>query len=263
MGYLIGGNDGLYIAFFLSLAMNFFSYFYCDRFVLSTYKAKPLPEDKFSHVYKMVGELAKEYNIPMPKLWYIETSVANAFATGRNPEHGHVAVTQGILDILDPRELRGVLAHELGHIKNRDILVSSIAVTLASAIGILANTMRWSSFASQEQRSNGLSVLIVSLIMPIAASLIHLGISRSREYLADESGAHASQDPLALASALQKLENSVKQINLTPKTAQQATAASLFIVYPFTKTSLNNLFSTHPPMEQRIARLQEMARQRR
>jgi heat shock protein HtpX len=259
IGYLLGGQTGVIIAFLFSLIMNFSAYFFSDKYVLQAYQAEPLNQERYPELYKMVEELAKEYDIPVPKIWFVPSSIANAFATGRNPENGHIAVTAGILEILEPHELRGVLAHELGHIKNRDILVSSIAATIASAIGMLANSMRWQGFA-QGERGGGLSALVIALLMPFVASIIHLGISRSREYLADESGAHACHDPLALASALRKLELSVKRAQLVPENPAQATAGSLFIVYPFSGETLNSLFSTHPPMEERIARLQQMAK---
>lgn len=257
MGYWIGGQVGVLIAFVVSLIMNFSSYFFSDKIVLKAYNAIPLDQNRYPNIYNIVGELAKDYQIPMPKLWLVPTNVANAFATGRNPKHGNVAVTEGILSILNDRELRGVLAHELGHIKNRDILVSSVAVTIASSIAMLANTLKWSSYAQGNRDSRA---ILIAIVMPIAASLIHMGISRSREYLADESGAHAGKDPLALASALQKLESSVKRGGLVPQNPSQAAMGSLFIVYPFTTGSLMNLFSTHPPMEQRIKRLVEMSK---
>lgn len=257
MGYLIGGETGAFVAFLASIAMNFASYFYSDKYVLKAYNATPLDQNRYGYIYQMVGELAKEYQIPMPKLWYVPTEVANAFATGRNPAHGNVAVTDGILQILEPNELRGVLAHELGHIKNRDILISTVAVTIAGAIGMLANTMKWSAYAKGERDSKA---LLIALAMPFMASLIQLGVSRAREYQADESGAHACKDPLALASALKKLESSVQRARLVPSSPRQAALASLFIVYPFTTGSLNDLFATHPPMEQRIARLIQMSK---
>lgn len=257
MGYLFGGQTGAFIAFLASIAMNFASYFYSDQYVLKAYNATPLDKERYGYIYQMVAELAKEYQIPMPKLWYVPTDVANAFATGRNPEHGNVAVTEGILQILEPNELRGVLAHELGHIKNRDILISTIAVTIAASIGMLANSMKWSAYAKGESNSKA---LLISMAMPFMASLIQMGVSRSREYQADESGAHACKDPLALASALKKLEGSVNRARLVPSNPKQAATASLFIVYPFTTGSLNSLFSTHPPMDQRIARLVQMSK---
>lgn len=260
MGYLLGGQMGVVIALVLSIGMNFYAYFQSDKYVLKAHQAIPLDPIKYKQIYQLVEELASEYKIPMPKLWLIPTNTANAFATGRNPEHSHVAVTEGILKILNQRELRGVLAHELGHISNRDILISTIAVTLAGAIGILAYSMRFQAMTRSRERGGGLAALLIALILPVAASIIHLGISRSREYLADESGACVSEDPLALASALEKLEASIQQTQPVPKSSAQATTASLFIVYPFSAKTLNHLFSTHPPMEERIARLKEMAR---
>lgn len=257
IGYFIGGQTGVVIAFLASVAMNFTSYFYSDQYVLKSYQATPLDKQRYGYIYQMVAELAQEYQIPMPKVWYVPTQVANAFATGRNPEHGNIAVTQGILDILEPNELRGVLAHELGHVKNRDILVSTIAVTLAGAIGMLANTLKWNSYAQGNKDSRA---LLIAMVMPFIASLIQMGVSRSREYLADESGAHACKDPLSLASALKKLQSSVNTARLVPANPKQAAIASLFIVYPFTGGNLANLFSTHPPTEQRIARLIQMSK---
>jgi heat shock protein HtpX len=267
MGYFIGGETGVLIAFVFSLALNFWSYYNSESFALKAHSAQPLNRNQFPEVYQIVQELANDYKIPMPKLWYIPTDIANAFATGRNPQHSSVAVTQGILEILNPRELRGVLAHELGHIKNRDILVSSLAVTLASAIGMLGNSIRFSSYSQGPDSQGdggrgGLGVILAAIFIPIAASLIHLGISRTREYLADSSGAHTCKDPLALASALKKLEQSVKRAQAAPANAAQATTGSLFIVYPFTAKTVMNLFSTHPPMEERIARLEQMAKEK-
>jgi heat shock protein HtpX len=200
----------------------------------------------------------------MPKLWLINTPMANAFATGRNPKHASIAVTTGILDLLDKEELRGVLAHELGHVVNRDILVSSIAATLAASIGYLANWLYWSAiFGGNRDRRNGstgpIAMMIISFLVPIAASLIQLAISRSREYLADETGAKCCHDPLALASALKKLQQNVPRAHLDQNNASQASTAHLFIVNPFTADSfLISLFSTHPPMKQRIERLERM-----
>ena len=263
MGYWIGGNTGLIFAFAISLLMNFITYFYSDKIVLKLYGAKPLDQDKYKNVYAIVEELAENAKIPMPKLWYINTVMANAFATGRNPEHASVAVTQGILEILDEGELRGVLAHELSHVRNRDILIATIAATVAMAIAYLADMLRWSAiFGNRDSRNkNGhWSAIIVALLMPIAASLIQLAISRSREYLADETGADISHDPLALASALEKLEYNAKSKKVAPVSNAQASTASLFIVYPFSASGLIALFSTHPPMKKRIERLRAMAR---
>lgn len=266
MGSWIGGSTGLTVAFAIALLMNFITYFYSDKIVLAMYGAQPLDEQKFANVYDMVRDLCYQAQMPMPKLWYIPHAMANAFATGRNPEHASVAVTQGILDLLDEHELRGVLAHEISHIKNRDILIGTIAATLATAISYLANMLQWAAIFSvgsrngDKDRSGGFGALITAIIMPIAATLIQLAISRSREYLADETGAHTCHDPLALASALEKLQRGAQRNPVEPSTPAHATAASLFIVYPFSGKGLAHLFSTHPPMEKRIERLRAMAR---
>lgn len=265
LGFWLGGYEGVYFAFIFSLLMNFLVYFYSDKIVLKMYRAKPLDSEQYDFVYDTVSELASEMKIPMPKLWYLPTPMANAFATGRNPQHASVAVTQGILDILDASELRGVLAHELSHVKNRDILIGTIAATIATAIGYLAHMIRWSVIlggrGGDRDRNGGgiLGALLVAIIMPIAATLIQLAISRSREYLADETGANASHDPLALATALEKLHNNAKIQNLKPESTAHTSTASLFIVYPFSGKGWLTWFSTHPPMEKRIERLRKMA----
>lgn len=269
IGFLAGGQNGLIIALIISVLMNFFSYFFSDKLVLAMYGAQELDKTKHAKIYDMVYDLSKNAQIPMPKLWYIDTDMANAFATGRNPEHGSVAVTRGILDILEDHELRGVLAHELSHIKNRDILIATVAATIATAIGYLANMIQWAvifgglSGKNDENKSNGFGALIVAIIMPIAAMLIQLAISRSREYMADETGAKISYDPLALASALHKLSMGTKIHHTEPTSPAQTATASLFIVYPFSGSGWINLFSTHPPMEKRIEKLQKMAMARR
>lgn len=267
IGGLIGGNQGIITAFIFSLAMNIFAYFFSDKLVLKMYNAKPLDPIKYDWISDIVKELAQKTNMPMPKLWLIETPMANAFATGRNPKHASVAVTTGILGILNKEELRGVLAHELSHVTNRDILISSIAATIASAIGFLANMTKYAALWGGSTDSQGnkrgpnpIILLIVAILMPIAASLIQLAISRSREYLADESGAEISHDPLALASALKKLQNNVAQAHFADNDTLHATTAHLFIVYPFSGRGLTALFSTHPPMQKRIERLMEMHR---
>ncbi len=262
-GYWIGGNDGIYFAFILSLIMNFVTYFYSDKIVLRMYGAQPLHEEQYDFVYDMVREIAQTMDMPMPKLWYLPTDMANAFATGRNPKHASVAVTKGILDLLDHHELRGVLAHELSHVKNRDILVGTIAATIATAIGYLAHMLRWSVILGgrgSRDRGNGFGAILVAILMPIAAMLIQLAISRSREYLADETGAETVHDPLSLASALEKLHHQAKTQKLQPQSPAHASSASLFIVFPFSGTGWLSLFSTHPPMEKRVARLRKMAR---
>lgn len=260
MGHWIGGNAGLIVAFSIALLMNFLVYFYSDKLVLKMYGAQPLNKETFSHVYDMVDELCSNAHMPMPKLWYISTPMANAFATGRNPKHASVAVTKGILELLDDHELRGVLAHELSHVKNRDILVATVAATLATAIGYLADMLYWSTLLGgrDRNRSGGIGSLFIVMLMPFAAMLIQLAISRSREYLADESGAQISHDPLALAAALEKLQYSAQMQKLRPRSQAHTSTASLFIVYPFFGKGFLNLFSTHPPMEKRIKRLRSM-----
>ncbi len=262
-GSWVGGRDGLYIAFVIALVMNFVTYFFSDKIVLRMYGAQKLDEEHYEHIYEMVRDLARDMQIPMPKLYYMPTGMANAFATGRNPKHASVAVTKGILDLLDANELRGVLAHELSHVKNRDILVGTIAATLAMTIGYLAQMARFSVIfgggRGDRERGGALGTIIVAMLMPIAATLIQLAISRSREYLADETGAKECHDPLALASALEKLHTQAHNQKLEPATAAHATTASLFVVYPYVGKAWMGLFSTHPPMEKRVARLRAMA----
>ncbi|MBX9831200.1 zinc metalloprotease HtpX [Candidatus Babeliales bacterium] len=264
MGHWIGGNSGILFAFIFSLLLNFVTYFYSDKIVLAMYGAKPLDQSRFQYIYDMVQDLCDNAKMPMPKLWYLPTSMANAFATGRNPQHASVAVTQGILDLLTEDELRGVLAHEISHIKNRDILIGTIAATIATAIGYLANMLQWAVLLGyghndRDNRSSGLGALVVAIVMPFAAMLIQLAVSRAREYQADESGAHHCHDPLALASALEKLHDAGKHSRTQPSSPAQAASASLFIVYPFSGKGMMSLFSTHPPMEKRIERLRKMA----
>lgn len=263
IGYAAGGSDGMTIALIMAFAMNFITYFWSDKFVLMMYGAKPLDAVRFKYIYDMMQDLCYAMRMPMPKLWYIDTDMANAFATGRNPSHASVAVTRGILNLLEERELRGVLAHEISHVKNRDILIGTIAAVIASAIGYVAYMMRWAAFfgssRDDEGRSNTAVMIIMAIFVPLIATLIQLAISRSREYLADETGAKCCHDPLALASALEKLEHGTQSRHQEPESAAQASMASLFIVYPFSGKGILNLLSTHPPMEKRIARLRKMA----
>lgn len=265
LGYWMGGTSGLVMAFIMSMMMNFLAYFFSDKMVLAMYGAQPLDRSKYSNIYDMVEELCYQARIPMPKLWFVDTPMANAFATGRNPDHASVAVTQGILNVLDENELRGVLAHELSHVKNRDILVATIAATIATAISYLAHMLQWAAIfggsrSRDGERSSGFGAIVAAIFMPIAAMLIQLAISRSREYLADETGAKMCHDPLALANALEKLHSSAGRQQVTPETTAQASTASLFIVYPFTLQGVMTLFSTHPPMEKRVERLRKMVR---
>jgi heat shock protein HtpX len=265
LGGLIGGTSGIQIALFLSLLMNGIAFFFSDKIVLSMYKAQPLDKTQYNWIHQIVEKLSQKMRIPMPKLWLVDTHVANAFATGRNPRHGSIAVTTGILQILDAEELRGVLAHELAHIKNRDTLITTIAATIASAVGHLAYMMRhvalWGSVNSDRRKENPFVLIIVSILMPFAATLVQLAISRSREYAADDTGARCSHSPLALAAALQKLEDHAKHTHMNPGTTQHTATASLFIVHPFAGGhSLSSLFATHPPISKRIARLHQLSK---
>lgn len=266
LGNLMGGTAGLQMAFIIALVMNGFAYFFSDKLVLSMYRAKPLEQHKYPHIYEMVRELTKTMAIPMPKLWLVTTPMANAFATGRNPNHASVAFTTGILELLTERELRGVVAHELSHVKNRDILIATVAATLATTIGYVASMLQsmvmWGGYSRNDDRRSGgnpLFLLAASIVMPIAATLIQLSISRSREYQADETGAHECGDPLALASALEKLHNHIPQAHMRNDDTARASTAPLFIVHPFTAQSWGSLFSTHPPMASRVERLRAMA----
>jgi heat shock protein HtpX len=260
-GQLLGGTSGMQIAFVLAVVMNFGSYWFSDKIVLAAYGAKPIGESEAPDLYRIVRTLAQRAGIPMPRVYRIPTDSPNAFATGRNPDHAVVAVTDGILRLLSPAELEGVLAHELGHVKNRDILVSSIAATLGGAIMILANMARWGAmfggYGSRDDRDDGggiIGLLAMTLLAPLAAMLIQMAVSRSREYGADTTGAQLVGDPEPLAAALRKLAIGSGRIPLdaSPNTAH------LFIVNPLSKRFLGNLFSTHPPIEERIERLHRM-----
>ncbi len=266
LGKLVGGYAGLQIALVMALLMNGIVYFFSDKIVLAIYKAQPLDKLQYRHIYEMVEGLCTLMHMPIPKLWIIKTPVANAFATGRSPKNGSIAITTGILDLLTSRELRGVLSHELSHIKNRDILVATIAATIATAISYLAQmaqyTAFWGSMGSSKDRrssSNPILLLLLAIVMPIAATLMQLAISRSREYDADETGACSCNDPLALASALEKLEKNSYDVNLNKNESKYAATSSLFIVNPLTGRNWVNLFSTHPPLFKRVARLQFLA----
>ena len=254
LGDRLGGQNGMILALILSIALNFSSYFFSDKIALSIYGAQPVTRDQLPRVYSVVERLSARQCLPMPKIYVIPNDSPNAFATGRNPQHASVAVTQGILRLLDDEELEGVLAHELGHVKNRDILTSSIAATVAGAITMLARMEYFAAlFGGRGSRERGGSGGIFMLILaPIAASLIQLAISRSREYEADATGAHATGNPYALARALQKLDDYSRRI---PMQASPA-SAHLFIVAPLLGGGgFGSLFSTHPPIKLRIQRL--------
>jgi heat shock protein HtpX len=257
VGRVFGGQNGMLIALIFAAVLNFVSYFYSDKIALAMYRAKPVTREELPRVYQVVERLTQKIGIPMPKIFVIPTESPNAFATGRNPNHASVAVTQGILALLNDEELEGVLAHELGHVRNRDILISSIAATVAGAITYLAEIARWGMIFGGYGRDRdsrgggGFGALLMLLLAPVAAALIQLAVSRSREYQADETGAHFTGNPYALASALSKLDAYSKRLPLqaTPSTAH------LFIVQPFLGMSFGSLFSTHPPIAKRIERL--------
>uniref|UniRef100_B8DP69 Protease HtpX homolog n=1 Tax=Nitratidesulfovibrio vulgaris (strain DSM 19637 / Miyazaki F) TaxID=883 RepID=B8DP69_NITV9 len=265
LGGAMGGKTGIMIALILALVMNVGSYWYSDKIVLSMYGAQEVSQQDAPMLHAMVEELAAHAGIPKPRVCVIPEDAPNAFATGRDPAHGVVAVTHGIMRILSPEELKGVLAHEIGHIANRDILVQTVAGVLASVIVSVANMMQWAAifgFGRSDDEEGGTSPLVailMAIVAPIAASLIQFAISRSREYLADETGARLAGNPLYLAGALAKLQAWSQKVPM--QHGSQATA-HMFIVNPFSGASMASLFSTHPPMEERIARLQAMAARR-
>ncbi len=261
LGELFGGRNGLYIGLILAVAMNFFSYFFSDKMALATYSAQPVTPEQNSSVYArvapIVGGLAQRMSIPMPKLWLISDSSPNAFATGRNPQHASVAFTAGILEAMSDREIEGVVAHELGHVLHRDILISSVAATIATAITFVSRMgFFFGGSRDDDEEGGGWGGILMMILAPIAALLIQMAISRSREYDADAASAKYTGNPQELISALQKLEAYSQRLpmNATPSTAH------LFIIQPFTGAALMRLFSTHPPTEARIARLQALLR---
>src|SRR6201992_1144813 len=248
IGAWIGGRDGMILAFFIAAGMNFFSYFYSDKLALSMYRAQPVTRDQLPRVYQIVERILPRMALPMPRIYVIPTDSPHACATGRNPSHAAVAVTEGILNLLDDEELEGVLAHELGHVRNRDILISSVAATLAGASTMLARFEFW--FGGRDDRDRGGGILTL-LLAPFAAMLIQLAVSRSREYEADATGAHFTGNPHALARALQKLDAYSRRIPM----AAPASTGHLFIVQPLLGVNLGSFFSTHPPIADRIERL--------
>lgn len=259
IGEYFGGENGMILAFVIAAATNFFSYFYSDKIALAMYRAQPVTREQLPRAYEVVERLTQRAGIPMPKIYVLPTESANAFATGRNPQHASVAVTHGILELLNDEELEGVLAHELSHVRNRDILTSSIAATLAGAITIVARIAFWfGAFAGmggggrEERRGGGLGAIFMMLLAPFAAMLIQLWVSRTREYEADASGAHLTGNPYALASALEKISSASRQIPLVASPS----SAHLFIIAPLLSGEMwANLFSTHPPVQKRIERL--------
>lgn len=265
IGKLIGGTTGMTIAFGIALVMNFVSYWFSDKIVLSMYKAKEVTPEQAPKLYDMVRNVAMQAQIPMPKVYMVPTATPNAFATGRNPDNAAVAVTEGIMKILEPHELEGVIAHEIGHVKNRDILIGTVAATLAGAISYLANMAQWAlifgGFGGNNNDDEGGGSLIGSLaliiVAPIIAIIVQLAISRTREYRADETAARITKKPLSLASALKKISYSAERM---PLDANPGTA-HMFIINPLRGRGITQLFSTHPPMEERVARLENLNRE--
>lgn len=262
IGGMIGGRSGMVIAFVMALVMNFISYFFSDKIVLMIYKAKEVKEHESPKLYAIVRKLTMKAQLPMPKLYTIPQNIPNAFATGRSPQHAAVAATDGLLGALSDEEIEGVLAHELAHVRHRDILISSIVATVAGAIYMLADWARWMAFTGGDRNKEGgafrlVAIVVLTMLAPLAATLIQLAISRAREFDADEGGARISGKPMALASALRKLEAIAKghPMQATPTTAH------MFIVNPLSGSAVLNLFSTHPPMAKRIERLEKLVAQ--
>jgi heat shock protein HtpX len=258
IGRAFGGQRGMVLALIFAAVMNFVSYFFSDKIALAAYRAQPVTREELPRAYEIVERLTQKIGIPMPKIYVIPTESPNAFATGRDPSHASVAVTHGILGLLNDEEMEGVLAHELGHVNNRDILISSVAATIAGAITMLASIARWGMIFGgfggrdrEDRGGGGLAALLMIIVAPIAATLIQLAVSRSREYQADASGAHYTGNPYALASALQKLDAYSRRVPMqaTPSTAH------LFIIQPLLGVNFGSLFSTHPPIAKRIERL--------
>lgn len=264
IGGFIGGLSGALVFLVLAGVMNFFAYWFSDKMALKMAGAHEVTEAEEPQLFAIVREVANLSKMPMPRVYVVNTDTPNAFATGRNPSHAVVAVTTGIRRILTDRELRGVLGHEMGHVRNRDILTSSIVATVAGAISLIANMLMWSTMfggfggGGRNERGNPLIAIAIMLFAPLAATLIQLGISRQREYAADKTGAEVTHDPEALASALEKLQRGVAMRPMEPTPNQEAVSA-LYIVHPFSGEGLSSLFSTHPPLEERIRRLRNMA----
>ncbi len=256
IGGYVGGESGIISAFFLAALMNGLAYFFSDKIVLFMYRAKPLDEKtgEGNRVHALVRRVSQKMSIPMPKLFWIEEKSPNAFATGRGPNHAAVVFTRGILQLLNDEELEGVIAHELSHVKNRDVLVATMAATIAGAIGVLAHSLRWFGLGSRDnQNRNVVGLVLLSILVPLIALLIQLAVSRSREFLADETAAHTLNSGKGLASALSKLE---KGIHAVPFANANEGTAHLFIANPFSAEGLIGLFATHPPLRERIRRLE-------
>ncbi len=255
-GYAMGGESGMILAFIIAVGMNFFAYYSSDKLVLKMYKAQEIHESEAPWLYQIVRDLTTRGGIPMPKIYMIPSEQPNAFATGRNPAHAAIAVTQGITRLLSREELAGVLAHEIAHVKNHDILIGTIAATIAGAVSMLASMAQWALIfgGGRDKDSNPLAMFAMMILAPVAAMLVQMAISRTREYQADKVGAELLGNPVPLASALAKLERGAQAI---PMDAEPATA-HMFIVSPLTGKSFASLFSTHPPMDKRIAALRGM-----
>ena len=258
VGNVVGGIEGAWVALIFAAILNFFSYFFSDKIVLFMYRAQPVNTSTSSgaRIEKLVKRAAEKMSIPLPRLYTIESKSPNAFATGRGPEHAAVVFTQGILDLLDDTELEGVIAHELSHVKNRDVLIASIAATIAGAIGMLAYTLQFAAFGGREgEGRNPIGLLLLAIVIPIVATLVQLAVSRSREFHADETAAHTLQSGSGLASALAKLERGA---HTHPMHHANQGTAHLFIVNPFSAQGVMGLLSTHPPLNERVARLEGM-----
>ncbi len=257
-GNLLGGQGGMVVALVLAVVMNISAYWFSDRIALAFAKARQVSQAEAPELYGLVGQLAREANMPMPRVYVIDQPAPNAFATGRDPQHAVVAVTAGILEVASPRELRAILAHELGHVRNRDTLVMAVVASIAGAISYIAQLAQWSMWFGGRDDDDGQSpigAIVAIILLPIAALLIQLAISRSREFGADESGAQLVNDPLGLASALRKLEAYNKKVPL----AVNPSVSALFIVQPLLPGGMTRWFSTHPPIEERVARLERIA----
>ena len=257
VGSFLGGPRGALIAFIFALFLNGISFWYSDKIVLAIYKAHEVPEDKFHHLYTIIRDLSRSAGLPAPKVYMVDSRSPNAFATGRSPVKACVCVTRGLLELLDERELKGVIAHELAHVKNRDTLIMTVTATIAGAIMILANMARWAAIFggySRNRRGAGnlFSLLAISIVAPFAALIVQLAISRSREYAADRNGAYFARDARGLASALKRLKQAAK---VRPMEEASPQTAHLFIVNPFRPSAIAKLFSTHPPVEERVKRL--------
>lgn len=260
VGYLVGGQNGMILAFVLACGMNLFTYWYSDRLILRMYRARQISEADHPRLYRIVNKVATHAVMPPPRVFIVPSKAPNAFATGRNAEHAAVAVTEGMLEILNDDELEGVIGHEIAHIQNKDMLIGTIAATFAGAIGILASIARWGAifggYGRDSNRGGGIGLLVAAIVAPLAAMIIQMAISRQREYKADAEGGRITGKPLALASALEKLHKAPVRLNLDRRPA----TAHLMIVNPLSGKSLSSIFSTHPPVKKRVEKLHELSR---